>query len=62
MMFLTILINSTVQERTILFHKTQTDLKLDHKAVKQIVQKNTGDGNKADNPEMLYFLSHGFMG
>lgn len=62
MMFLTILINGTVQERTILLHKTQTDLKLDHKAVKQIVQKSTGDGNKTDNPVMFCFPFHGFVG
>lgn len=48
MTFLTTLINGTVQERTILLHESQTDLKLERKAERQTVRgKNTEDGNKA---------------
>lgn len=58
MMFLTILINSTVQERTILLHKSQTDLKLEHKARRQTVWKN---GNKADGALIFSSHAHGFV-
>lgn len=61
MMFLTILINSTVQERTILLHKSQTDLKLEHKARRQTVWKNTENGNKADGALIFSSHTHGFV-
>lgn len=57
MMFLTILINSTAQERTILSSmESQTDFKLEHKTERQSVWKNTKDGNKADGA--VIFCSH----
>jgi len=61
MMFLTILINGTVQERTILLHESQTDLKLEHKAERQTVRKNTGDENKADGTLIFRSQTRGFV-
>lgn len=64
MMFLTILINRTVQQKNnILLQESQTDFKLEHKAERQSVlgEKNTENENKADGVVILCSHAQGFV-